>query len=134
MTDLNLSRAVLQAPTHREPHVDSEEAVQYERRRVSQELESISRHEYPGLNAADSLRSRNAPSVVTSQEHLQRHTSTASHLSTQPDLPSASSGTTVPHWFDPVVKFWTTHISIIIDERAHRDHLGSSSRTGLFCI
>ncbi|KAF2277433.1 uncharacterized protein EI97DRAFT_374682 [Westerdykella ornata] len=28
-----------------------------------------------------------------------------------------------PHWYDPIVKFWTRHISLTIDEAPHRDHL-----------
>lgn len=30
----------------------------------------------------------------------------------------------MPHWYDPVVKFWKNQISVTIDEGAHRDHLG----------
>jgi uncharacterized membrane protein YidH (DUF202 family) len=29
----------------------------------------------------------------------------------------------VPHWYDPIVKFWTAQISVTIDEGSHRDHL-----------
>ncbi|KAF1959170.1 hypothetical protein CC80DRAFT_406882 [Byssothecium circinans] len=29
----------------------------------------------------------------------------------------------VPHWCDPLVKFWNTQVNVIIDEGAHRDHL-----------
>ncbi|ORY05078.1 hypothetical protein BCR34DRAFT_448932, partial [Clohesyomyces aquaticus] len=29
----------------------------------------------------------------------------------------------VPHWYDPVVKFWESQISVTIDEGSHRDHL-----------
>lgn len=28
-----------------------------------------------------------------------------------------------PHWYNPVVKFWKTQVSVSIDEGQHRDHL-----------
>jgi uncharacterized membrane protein YidH (DUF202 family) len=34
-----------------------------------------------------------------------------------------------PHWYDPITRFWTTHISLTIDKGAHRDHLGTSFPT-----
>jgi hypothetical protein len=137
---LELSPAELHAPTRREPHVDSEEAVQYERRRVSRELETIYHQDLSGKSSnalhtprtEASLRSRNASlHPVASQEHLRRDSSTES---TQPDDPGASeagarstrSSVREPHWYDPVTKFWRTHISLSIDEGAHRDHLGTS--------
>lgn len=29
----------------------------------------------------------------------------------------------MPHWYDPVVKFWTTQVSLTMDEGSQRDHL-----------
>ncbi|KAF1997574.1 hypothetical protein P154DRAFT_396310, partial [Amniculicola lignicola CBS 123094] len=29
----------------------------------------------------------------------------------------------VPHWYDPIAKFWTSQIRITVDSGAHRDHL-----------
>jgi hypothetical protein len=138
---LDIAPATLHAPTGREPHVDSEEAVQYERRRVSRELDPIchqdsSRRISNALHTPRteaSLRSRNASllDTIASQEHIRR---ASSNLSTQPDVPGASatgaqstrSSVREPHWYDPVTKFWRTHISLSIDEGAHRDHLGTS--------
>jgi len=133
--------AALHARTHREPHVDSEEAVQYERQRVSRELEPVYPHESAtqsseGLHTSRteaSVRSRNASlrDSIVSQEHLQRQ---ASDDSTQPDDSGANeddgrSSIREPHWYDPFTKFWSRHVSITIDEGAHRDHLGNISRT-----
>lgn len=131
----------LHGSTRREPHVDSEEAVQFERRRVSRELEPIHHHDFAReraeeldtARASGSLRSRNAssPSPDALREHLRRQ---GSDTSTQPDVPGASiigarstrSLAQVPHWYDPVAKFWRTHVSLTIEEGAHRDHLGTS--------
>ncbi|KAH7399619.1 hypothetical protein BKA66DRAFT_508491 [Pyrenochaeta sp. MPI-SDFR-AT-0127] len=48
-----------------------------------------------------------------------------------PDIPGASeigrlstrSSLKVPHWYDPITKFWTTHVCPSMDEGAYRDHL-----------
>jgi hypothetical protein len=148
MTDRNLPQlelptaTTLHAPTYRKPHIDSEEAVQYERRRVSRELEPI----YPNESSRQSseapqtgpshasLRSRNTSlqDSAASRERLRRHSSATSGASTQLDVPGASqdgarssrTSTRVPHWQNPITRFWNTHISITIEEGAHRDHLG----------
>jgi hypothetical protein len=147
---LELPSAALNAPTHREPHVDSEEAVRYERRRVSQELEYVHHRVVSGGSLEEiaytnggspssaslrSLRSRNAASrsQKVSQEHLRRHNSIISGSSTQPGTQDASEsggqsiGPSVrtSHWYDPATSFWTTHVSITIEDGAHRDHLGT---------
>jgi hypothetical protein len=118
-----LPSAVLNAPTHREPHVDSEEAVQHERHRIARELNpiqylEISRQssEAPPTTLSDaSLRSRNA----SLQEPVNSHESLRSSKST-------------PHWYDSITGFWNTHISITIEEGAHRDHLGTLVRACAF--
>ena len=139
-TPLEHPPAALNAHTRPPPHHDSEEAVQYERRRVSRELEPIVHHSSSRQSTGTtrlqqatpsfaSLRSRNAS---TSREHLTRHASAISGASTQPDIPGASedggqssrSALRVPHWYDPIVGFWTRHICPTIDEGAFRDHLG----------
>lgn len=145
---LELPSAALHASTHHEAHVDSEEAVQYERRRVSRELEPIYRQRSGGHRAAalrstqtsqsiSSLRSRNAgvQSSIGSHEHLHRQSSTTSHASTVPDGPGGSqfdgrstrSTIATQHWYLPIVRFWRQHVSVTIDEGAHRDHLGTDS-------
>ncbi|KAH7069292.1 hypothetical protein FB567DRAFT_565037 [Paraphoma chrysanthemicola] len=54
-----------------------------------------------------------------------------SNASTQQDIPGASeagglserSSQRVPRWDNAISRFWRRHISITIDEGAHRDHL-----------
>lgn len=143
-TPLELPPAALNAPLHRKPHPDSEESVQYERQRVSRELEPyVHSSSRPSTDTSRppratpsfaSLRSRNAAqrnSADPSQEHLARHDSTTSNATTQPDIPGASeagrlstrSFVKVPHWYDPIARFWTTHVCPSMDEGAYRDHL-----------
>ncbi|KAH9879272.1 hypothetical protein J1614_002711 [Plenodomus biglobosus] len=105
--------AILHARTHVEAHPDSEETVQYERRRVPIELEFTR-----NIGAA-------------SQENLRRPTSTTSSTDIQPESQDASesggrsvrSSVRVPHWYSPVVTFWTTHVCPSLEEGAYRDHL-----------
>ncbi|KAF1946340.1 hypothetical protein EJ02DRAFT_441252 [Clathrospora elynae] len=134
-----LPSAALHARTP-EAHPDSEEAVRYERRRVSKELKPILRErvatpdsETPHVTPSSiSLRLCNtSPGShdVTSREDLRCHASTLSEANIQPDVPGAGSVRSEstrrgePRWYDAVAKFWTTHISLTIDEGAHRDHL-----------
>jgi hypothetical protein len=137
---LELPYADLHAPAHREPHIDSEEAVQYERRRVSRELHPIypsdsSRQSVEEPHASQSnasLRSRNA-SLYTASTADERLWSRALGLDDADAAPDTSEGAArstrssvrVPQWHDLFTKFWSTHISITIDEGAHRDHLGT---------
>jgi hypothetical protein len=150
LPQLELPSAVLNMPSHRGPHVDSEEAVRYERRRVSQELEHVryfdissgspveityTNDDSPSYASLRSLRSHNAASrsQTVSQEHLRCHNSVISGSSTQPGTQGASEtgGQSIrpsmrtSHWYDPTISFWTTHVSITIEDGAHRDHLGT---------
>jgi hypothetical protein len=144
-SQLKLPSAALLVPTHGQLHVDSEEAIQYERRRVSRELEPIQPHgsgkqsaEAPrNSESQTSLRSRTA-----SQELLRRHPSVEDDPSTQPDVQDSSeeqgsqsirSFLNAPQWHDPITKFWNAHISITIDEGAHRDHLGTITNSPSLC-
>jgi hypothetical protein len=144
---LNLPSAALHERTPTEPYPDSEEAVRYERRRLSKELEPMhgervakpspsSPAEAHATPPCASLRSRNTSvhsSTDDSREDLRRHASTISGASTQADTvggrdhgtESLRSDRRPSHWYDPVAKFWTTHISLTIDDGAHRDHLGT---------
>jgi uncharacterized membrane protein YidH (DUF202 family) len=136
---LELPSAALHAPAHGEPHVDSEEAVQYERRRVSRELEPMYSQDASRQNSEAphaSLRSRNASmySASTSHERLRNRNSDVSDADTVPDAHdsegaarSTRSSIHVPHWYDPITKFWRSHVSITIDDGAHRDHLGANT-------
>ncbi|OAL07491.1 hypothetical protein IQ06DRAFT_300093 [Phaeosphaeriaceae sp. SRC1lsM3a] len=146
MTDDNLPRldlpsAALHARTHREPHVDSEEAVQYERERISRELDEV----YPsgasrqgsevknGSPSFASLRSRNAslPNSAASGDQLRLSLSAASRADTGSDAVVGSvrgegdtqSSPHESHWYTSSKKFWDTHVNITIEEGAHRDHL-----------
>ncbi|KAF9699464.1 hypothetical protein EKO04_002257 [Ascochyta lentis] len=114
-------------------HPDSEEAVQIERKRVAQELQPF---EYHGLSIATphvssehldaSIRARQTSNrnSTASNAPLQDRESLESYATTQPDVPcSTSSSLREKHWYSSVVKFWTTHVSLTIDEGAHRDHL-----------
>lgn len=142
-----LPSAALMAPTHREPHVDSEETVQYERQRVSQELEQYHLPSVPGGSPEEttyttedpsnyatprSVRSRNASprSRTISQEHLRPRTSVEIDVSSREYVGEAGrqsirSSVKTMHWYDPVISFWTRHVSIAIEEGSHRDHLGT---------
>ncbi|EAT88422.1 hypothetical protein SNOG_04662 [Parastagonospora nodorum SN15] len=131
---LELRVAELHMRSQRELHVDSEEAVQHERRRVSRELEPIHAHESSRRSSEvlhqspdhASLRSRNASS----------RNSTGSHNSPRPGVGNEGTATdtsqttiqsTTPssRWYTPITSFWSTHISLKIDSNAHRDHLGT---------
>jgi hypothetical protein len=142
---LELPCAALHAAKQRVPHVDSEEAVQYERRRVSRELDPIYSHagsrnssEAPHTSPSfASLRSRNTSlqNSTASHAHLRRPDTDASDVATELDVQTANG--TAAHsttssmrprqWYTPITSFWSTHISITIEEGAHRDHLGTSN-------
>jgi hypothetical protein len=146
MTDHNPSRldlpsAAFYAPTYREPHVDSIEAVQYEQRRISRELEPVSRVEatrqsstsLPSNLSHASLRSRNASPQASIVPHrdLRQYGLSLSDTSThqhENENPRGSTRSSIKRrrWYFPITKFWNTHVSITIDEGAHRDHLGKS--------
>lgn len=129
---LELPPAALHARTHNESHPDSEESTQRERQRVSRELDSLHLHGVSTSSYAPTG-SRNVPvrSATTSREYLQRRTSALSSASTQAevDVPHGEDASQrevrEKHWYNTIVKFWTTHISLTIGEGAHRDHLGT---------
>jgi hypothetical protein len=118
-------------------HPDSEEAVRSERY-VAQELGPISEtdasrdwqlsdHVAP---PPSSIRSRGALRLSPLlPPHLSRH---ISEVTTEPDSQGPEDDDVrryrlarqVPHWYDPIVKFWTSQIRITVDSGAHRDHLG----------
>ncbi|UPX11687.1 uncharacterized protein EKO05_0002281 [Ascochyta rabiei] len=118
----------------RQSHRDSEEAVQIERQRIARELQPFERH---GLSIATShvfsehqdapIRARQTShrNSAASNAPLQDRESLESYTTTQPDAPrSISSSFREKHWYSVIVEFWTTHVSLTIDEGAHRDHLG----------
>ncbi|KAF2013325.1 hypothetical protein BU24DRAFT_234965 [Aaosphaeria arxii CBS 175.79] len=132
--------------TAQEPHPDSEEFVRHERRRVASELDTI---QSPNASLANPSRE---PSTTPSYQHYQDTRSRGSDRNPstiwrRTATPSASDITTIPdsegpeandtrryrlqrqatHWYDPVVRIWTSQISITIDEGSHRDHLGKLS-------
>lgn len=130
---LTLPAAVLHSPRF-PPHPDSEESVQYERHRVSQELSSI------GKSGRCSLNSGQCDSAIQTEDILSRSTTTqtgTSHANNLSEIPTASDSQgpnshnvrsyrlrrQSPRWYGFVVNFWTTHISIELDEGVHRDHL-----------
>ncbi|KAF2736609.1 hypothetical protein EJ04DRAFT_489485 [Polyplosphaeria fusca] len=123
-------------------HPDSDESVQQERHRVAREL--ITLHENDGARQSSGLEvTRSSPEAHGSTSihsratlgpvpvHYGRNSPQPSGTSTVAD-PDGPEGyhiaryrlrRQVPHWYDPVARFWTTHISLTIDEGSHRDHL-----------
>jgi len=130
---LSLPPAVLH--TSSDPHPDSAEAVDRERNSFAQELSPINQPTSHEIYSPSPVRE---PSLRTSVSHTpSEETATTA---TDPLGPSARDlrryrlQRQVPHWYDPVVKFWTTHIRVVVDERvggSHRDHLGLSIFSGL---
>ena len=117
-----------------ESHPDSEDAVRYERQRVAKELGPVGckRTTTPGTAHATpsfaSLRSRNVS--LTSRDNASRG-ELRQYPSTQPDVQEeeavySAAERSKPRFYDPIVKFWTTQISLTMDEGTHRDHLGTS--------
>lgn len=131
---LNLPSAALHIHNHarQEAYPDSEDAVRHERQRFARELEPVRRERDATLNEAHatpnfgSLRSRNTSlrndGWETSRSELRRYASTQADTVGQGEAGAERSC----RFYDPVIKFWTTEISITIDEGAHRDHLGMS--------
>ncbi|KAF2186968.1 hypothetical protein K469DRAFT_629751 [Zopfia rhizophila CBS 207.26] len=135
---LELPLAVLHsAPSP--PHPDSEEFRQSDRYRTAQELESValpksssSKHLSP--NALHPLRSpslRSRGNSIRSSPFRGGLARRNSEISTVADSLGPEGRDErrhqlrrqVPHWHDPIVKFWKTQVSITIDEGSHRDHL-----------
>jgi hypothetical protein len=138
LSQLDLPPAALHYDAHAEPHPDSEDAVQYERQRFSKELVPVRRKrittpdEAHATHSFASLRSRNTSarsSTRESRENLRLRTSDVDGASIHMDLSEdrderADEGRT-EWWYDAVGKFWARHVSLSIDEGAHRDHLGA---------
>ena len=138
LSPLDLPAAALHHHACAEPHPDSEDAVRYERQRFAKELVPVHRERIAGANEAHatpsfaSLRSRDTSlrsSSHGSGDDLRRRTSNLDGLSTQIDVYEArSDGEEVDRkerWYAPAIRFWIRHISLSINEGAHRDHLGT---------
>lgn len=137
---LDLPPAALHAHARYEPHPDSAEAVRIERQRCAKELEPLCREKLSSKpsGACDSSRLGISPSHKVSargasSDTLRRHGSVVgSRASTQADVHTCTEeedeeeNERKRQWYDSIVKFWTTQISLTIDEGAHRDHLGMS--------
>ncbi|KAF2118403.1 hypothetical protein BDV96DRAFT_385459 [Lophiotrema nucula] len=134
---LELPRGVLHGASS-EPHPDSEEAVRRESIRTAQELSPIgeqsSSEHAAGIHIGQTgPRARGSLSIRPLSSGTSRRSSRHSHseVSTAPDSQGPEGyhvrryrlRRQVPHWYDPIVKFWTTHVSLTIDEGSHRDHL-----------
>lgn len=133
-----VSSTALRTLEDREPHVDSEERVQYERQRIARELEPIHNRDDSQVRHVSeasfaSLRSRNSSlqDSAASRRRLQHPDSTISDASIQSDQRRASGSVgrstqtpVPPRWYHCISKLWTTHVSVTIDDGAHRDHLG----------
>lgn len=139
LSPLGLPSAALHNHPHAELHPDSEAAVHYEQQRFSQELGPVRRERVTTLNepratlSLTSLRSRNAllrSSTDGSRDYPGNHTSNVSGASAQVDVYQQGRGRggvdRTKRWYDAITQFWTTHISLSIEEGAHRDHLGTS--------
>jgi len=139
LSPLDLPSAALHHHAYAEPHPDSEDAVRYERQRFARELVHVHRERIAEADEAHatpsfaSLRSRDTSlrsSSHGSRYDLRRRTSNGDGVSTQIDEnEDRSDGEEVgrtERWYDPAIRFWTRHVSLSIDEGAHRDHLGTS--------
>ena len=135
----DLQPAALNTHTRYEPHPDSAEAVRTERQRCAKELEPMCRERVsatPSRVARDSSSLGTLPSDHVSNRESRdvpsRHGSIAgSRASTQADdvgtcAEEEEENKGKRQWYDGIVNFWTTQISLTIDEGAHRDHLGMS--------
>ena len=133
---LNLPSAALHihSSTRSQLHPDSEDAVRFERQRFAKELEPVRRNnkdttpsEAHAPPSFASLRSRGASANSvrsTSRDDLRRY------ASTQADVDDDTEHGDTPRskrFYDALVTFWTTQISLSIDEGAQRDHLGTYS-------
>lgn len=125
---LSLPPAALHASS--DPHPDSTEAVDRERYSVAQELSQVNNSTGYEAEAASPARE---PSLHTTVSHSPSEaTATTATDPLGPDARDLSRyrlRRQVPHWYDPIVKFWTTQISVAVDMHvagSHRDHLGLS--------
>jgi hypothetical protein len=125
-------------------HPDSEEFVRGESHRTAKELDPIyepgastSRSKHPKAPSAfrsPSLRSRGVVSAHSSPYHGGiPYPSSEAPTAQDSEGPEAHDARRyrlrrqVPRWYDPIVRFWTRHVSVTIDEGSHRDHLGRST-------
>jgi hypothetical protein len=123
-------------------HPDSEEFVRGEAHRTAKELDPIfepgastdvtSKHPRgPSAFRSPSLRARGG-SAHSPPYHGALSRIPSSQAPTIPDSEGPDGHDArryrlrrqIPHWYDPVVRFWKRHISVTIDEGSHRDHLG----------
>jgi hypothetical protein len=102
-------------------HPDSEEALQYERHRSAQELDTILVDTSP--TGDNSFRSR---SLQSSSGRSRASTAADTHRTHPEDETWLRP---LLRQCNPMVKFWTTHVSIAIEDGAHRDHLGKPLQT-----
>ncbi|KAF2650179.1 hypothetical protein K491DRAFT_697514 [Lophiostoma macrostomum CBS 122681] len=120
-------------------HPDSEEFVRGEAHRTAKELDPIyepgastSRSKHPKAPSAfrtPSLRARGAS--ANSSPYHGGVPSIPSEVTTAQDSDGPEAQDVrryrlrrqIPHWYDPIVRFWTRHVSVTIDEGSHRDHL-----------
>lgn len=139
---LTLPPAVLHSTSSR-PHPDSEEAVREERHRTAKELEPfgisgtskpistqhLSPNE-PRARHSPTLRSRGASARSSPRYGGRSYCPSLAPTAVDSEGPDVHDvrryrlTRQVPHWYDPVAKFWTSQVSITIDEGSHRDHLG----------
>jgi hypothetical protein len=111
-----------------EPHPDSREAVDDDRYRTARELRPIQGTDSYSATTSPVIRSRGT-SLRPVPTHGESPVTTAVD-SLGPDAQNVRRyrlERQVPHWYDPVVKFWKSQVSVTIDEGSHRDHLGLSS-------
>ncbi|OCK77087.1 hypothetical protein K432DRAFT_129673 [Lepidopterella palustris CBS 459.81] len=127
------------------PHPDSDQHRQNDKHRIANELESIPSSSSQQLNRSrspnveprsgfppSSLPPNTYPRSVSarSSSFVRARQRRVSEVSTAPDDECARETRRYrlqrqkPHWYDGIVKFWTTQISVTIDEGQHRDHLG----------
>ncbi|EUC50915.1 hypothetical protein COCMIDRAFT_460 [Bipolaris oryzae ATCC 44560] len=112
--DLPSAALHIHSRTRNEQHPDSEVAVHHEQQRVAKELESVRRR---GVATPSEANADNVPR----DDELSRY------ASTQPDVPQETEDSNASQcrtrFYDPVTKFWSTQISLTIEEGSLRDHL-----------
>ena len=112
--------ATLHDCSRRISHPDSEDAVRIERQRIARELtpytpnastQVVSRTSNLEDEVPSTARLSTHRSSIRSNEPLQSRESLESYATTLPDVPySEANSIHEKHWYDPLVKFWTTHV------------------------
>lgn len=127
---LDLPPATLNAPS-KAVHPDSAEALQYGRHRVAQELDLISPGvlRSTGTVSRTSLRTRGPQSSAWGPQRRPSSASTAADTTgtNQSESRSRDKRARTP-WYALVTKFWTTEISVTVDDGDPRDYLGKTLR------